>query len=61
MKRQWNTFQTKEQDKSSEKELNRMEISNLPYKEFKLIVIRMLTNLGRRIDKADINRHKYRN
>ena len=41
MKRQWNTFQTKEQDKSSEKELNRMEISNLPSKEFKEIVIKM--------------------
>ena len=49
MKRQRNTFQTK-QDKTSEKELNKTEISNLPAKEFKVIIIKMLTELGRRID-----------
>ena len=35
-------LQSKEQDKTSEKELNETEISNLPYKEFKLRVIRGL-------------------
>lgn len=42
--------QTKEQDKTSEKELSKMEISNLSYKEFKVMVIRMLTELGRRMN-----------
>ena len=37
------------QDKISEKALNKMEISNLPDKEFKVMVIRMLTELGRRM------------
>lgn len=35
MRRQRNTFQTKEQDNMSEKELNEMEISNLSEKELK--------------------------
>lgn len=39
----------KEQDKISEKELNTMEISNLPNIEFKVMVIRMLTELRRRM------------
>ena len=38
----------KEQDKTSEKKnLNEMEISNLPDKEFKVMVINMLTELRR--------------
>lgn len=41
-------FQTKEWDKSSEKDLNEIKISNLPDKEFNVIVIKMLTELGRR-------------
>lgn len=32
-------FQTKEQNKTSAKELNKMEISNLPDKGFKVMVI----------------------
>lgn len=34
-------FQMKEKDKALEKELNRMEISNLADKEFQIIVINM--------------------
>ena len=41
-----NTFWKKEQDKTSEKELNETEINNLPGKEFKIIVTNMLTKLG---------------
>ena len=37
----------KEQDRISEKVLNEMEISNLPDKEFKVMVIKMLMDLGR--------------
>ena len=47
MRKQRNMFQTKEQDKTSEKELIKTEISNLPDKEFKVVTIKMLTDLGR--------------
>ena len=35
--------QMKEQDKTIAKELNEIEISNMPNKEFKVIIIKMLT------------------
>ena len=44
-KRQKNIFSMKEQEKSSGKELNKMEIRNLPYKEIKVTITRMLTKL----------------
>ena len=44
MRRQRNTAQMK---KISEKELNKMEISNLSDAEFKTLVIRMLKDLVR--------------
>ena len=43
--------QLKEQDKTSEKELNEMEISNLPDKDLKIMVIMMLTTPGSRMNK----------
>ena len=43
IKRQRNTFQTKEQDKTSEKEQHEIVMRNLPNKEFKVIIIKMLT------------------
>lgn len=39
MQKQRNTFQTKEQDKSPETNLNEMEIRDLPYREFKLTIM----------------------
>ena len=42
MRRQRNVAQTEEQNKTPEKELNKMEISNLSDAEFKTLVIRML-------------------
>ena len=39
-----------DQGKTSEKTTNETEINNLPDKEFKALVIRMLTDLGK-IDK----------
>ena len=41
MRRQRNRAQMKEQNKTPEKELNEMEISNLSDAEFKTLVIRM--------------------
>ena len=42
-------FQTKEQGKISDKELNEVEISNLPDKELKVMIIKMFIELGRRM------------
>ena len=46
MRRQRNMAQMKEQIKTPGKELNEMEISNLPDAEFKTLVIRMLKELN---------------
>ena len=43
--RQRNMAQMKEHNKTSEKELNEMEITNLSNAEFKTLVIRMLKEL----------------
>ena len=49
-------LQTKEQDKNSEK-VNKMEISNLPDRKFKVMIIKILTELGR-MDKYTENFNK---
>ena len=46
MRRQRNMVQMKEQNKTPEKELNKMEISNPSYVHFKTLVIRMLKELS---------------
>ena len=52
-------LQMKEQEKeNSEKELNEMEISNLPDKEFKIMVIKMCTSLERKVDIFSKNLNK---
>ena len=43
-------FQTKEQDKTPGKNPKRMEIDNLPDEEFKVVVLNILTKLGRRME-----------
>ena len=45
MRRQRNMAKMKEQIKTPEKELNKMEVSNLSDSEFKTLVIRMLKEL----------------
>ena len=45
MRRQKNTYQMKEQNKTPEKELNEMEIANLSDAKFKTLVIRMFKEL----------------
>ena len=45
MRRQRNTAQMKEQNKTPEKELNKTETANLSHVEFKTLVIRMLKEL----------------
>ena len=51
-------FQIKEQDKILGKKLNKMQLSNLPDKKFKVLFIKMLTELGRRIDEHSENFNK---
>lgn len=46
MRGQKNIFQLKEQDTTSEKEVNKMWIRHLPDKGLKSVVLKMITNLG---------------
>ena len=48
-------YQMKEEDKTTEKQLNEMEISNLPDKGFKVMVIKKVTKLGRRMNEHNEN------
>lgn len=48
MRRQRNMFPTKEQDKSLKKDLNKMEVNNLPDKQFNVIIIKVLTSFRRK-------------
>ena len=50
MRRQRNTFQAREQDKTPEKGLNETEISDILDSEFKQNIIRMVTDIGRGLD-----------
>ena len=58
MRRQRNTFQAREHYKTPEKELSETEINSLSDKEFKQTVIRMLTDLGRRMGEHRENINK---
>ena len=48
----------KEQDRMSGKDLNDMEISNLPDKELKVMVITMFIKLRRRMNEHSMNVNK---
>ena len=43
-------FQTKEPDKTPEEELSEMEIGNLPEKEVRVMIIKMIKEFGRKMD-----------
>ena len=47
MKRQRAIYQMKKQDKTPEKQLNEMEIHNLPEKEFRIMIVKMIQDLGK--------------
>ena len=42
-------LQTKEQDKTTEEQLNEEEIGNLLEKEFRVMIVKMIQNLGKRM------------
>ena len=58
MKKQRNIFKMTKQDQTPEKNLNETEISNLPDKVFKVVVIKMLIELKRRMDAHSENFNK---
>ena len=43
-------YQMKEQDKTPEKQLNEVEIGNLPEKEFRIMILKMIQDLGKGIE-----------
>lgn len=51
MQKQWNVFQTKKQDKILDEKTNEVDTSNLPDKEFKVTIIKILIELDRSMDK----------
>ena len=40
----------KEQDKTSEKQLNEVEIGHLPEKEFRIMIVKMIQDLGEKME-----------
>ena len=50
MKRRRAMYQMREQDKTPEKQLNEMEIGNLPEKEFRIMIVKMIQDLGKRME-----------
>ena len=50
MKRRRAMYQMKEQDKTPEKQLNEMEIGHLPEKEFIIMIMKMIQDLGKRME-----------
>ena len=51
MKRQKNMQQMKEQSKSPPDQTNKEEIGSLPEKEFRVMIVKMIQNLGNRMEK----------
>ena len=58
MKKQGTMFQTKEQDKSPETNLNKIEMSDLPDREFKIMVMKMFTEVRRAMSEQSENFNK---
>lgn len=50
MRQQRDKFQMKEQDKTPEEEQNEVKIGNLPKKEFRKMIIKMIKELWRGMD-----------
>ena len=50
MKRQRVMYQMKEQDKTPKKQLNEVEIGNLPEKEFRIMIVKMIQYFRKRME-----------
>ena len=51
MRRQRNTQQMKEQGKNPPDQTNEEEIGSLPEKEFRVMIVKMIQNVGNRMEK----------
>ena len=51
MKRQRNTTQIKKQTRNTEVQINEEEIGKLPEKEFRIMMVEMITNLENGMEK----------
>ena len=51
MKKQKFVFRMKGQDKTPEKQLNEVEIGNLPEKEFIIMIVKMIQDIGKTVEK----------
>ena len=47
--------QRKGQDKTPERQLNEVETGNLPGKEFRIMIVKMIQDLGKRMQKMSRN------
>ena len=43
-------YQMKEQDKTPEKQRNEVKIGNLPEKEFRIMIVKVIQDLGKRME-----------
>ena len=50
MKRQRAMYQMKEQEKTPENQLNEVEVGNLPEKEFRIMMVKIIQDLGKRME-----------
>ena len=53
-RRQRNTQQVKEQGKNPPDQTNEEEIGSLPEKEFREMIVKMIQNLGNRMEKIQV-------
>ena len=51
MKRQRNTTQMKEQTRNTEIQISEEEIGKLPEKEFRIMIVKVIKNLGNKMEK----------
>ena len=56
MRWQKNMSQMKEHGKNLQDQINEEEIGNLPDKEFRVTIVKMIQNLGNRLDLFHLNR-----
>ena len=58
MKRQRNSIQMKEQTRNTEVQINEKEISKLPEKEFRIMIVKMIKNLESKMEKMQESTNK---
>ena len=56
MKKKKVVFRVKGQDKTPEKQLNAVELGNLPEKEFRIMIVKMIQDLGKIMEKMQETR-----